>query len=76
MVVTSVGEIPQFIKDGESGFLAIPGSADSFAQKMEEALSNKERAAAIGQNGKKVAEENFDYKKVARIMAEKIEEAG
>ena len=76
VVVTSVGEIPQFIKDGESGFLAIPGSADSFAQKMEEALSNKERAAAIGQNGKKVAEENFDYKKVARIMAEKIEEAG
>jgi len=76
VVVTSVGEIPQFIKDGESGFLAVPGSADSFAQKMEEALSNKERAITIGQKGREVAEENFDYKKVAKTMADYIRDAG
>jgi glycosyltransferase involved in cell wall biosynthesis len=76
VVVTSVGEIPQFIKDGESGFLAIPNNAQSFAQKMEEALSNKERSAAIGKKGKRVAEENFDYRKVAGIMATCIQEAG
>jgi glycosyltransferase involved in cell wall biosynthesis len=75
VVVTSVGEIPQFIKDGESGFLAVPSSAESFAQKMEEALSNKERAGVIGQKGKKVAEENFDYRKVAGIMAKAIKES-
>ena len=74
VVVTSVGEIPLFIKDGESGYLATPGSAVSFAQKMEEALSNKEKATAAGLNGRKIAEENFDYRKVSKIMAEYIEE--
>ena len=74
MVVTSVGEIPLFIKDGVSGFLAVPGSAGSFAQKMEEALNNKEQAKAAGNNGRRIAEENFDYKKVSKIMADHIEE--
>ncbi len=74
IVVTSVGEIPLFVKDGESGFLAEPGSAASFAKKMNEALLNKENAKAAGQKGKKIAEENFDYKKVAGIMANYITE--
>jgi glycosyltransferase involved in cell wall biosynthesis len=74
VVVTKVGEIPLFIKDGESGFLAEPGSAEAFAKKMEEVLSNKERASAAGINGKKVAQENFDYKKVAAVMADYIAE--
>lgn len=74
VVVTSVGEIPLFIKDGESGFLAEPGSAASFAAKMDEALNNKERAAAAGAKGKRIAAENFDYRKVSAIMADYITE--
>ncbi len=72
IVVTKVGEIPLFVKDGESGYLAEPGSAEAFAKKMDEALSNKEKANATGRNGKKVAQENFDYKKVASVMADYI----
>lgn len=74
VVVTSVGEIPLFIKDGESGYLAVPGSAASFAQKMEEALSNRDKAKQAGLSGRKIAEENFDYRKVSKIMADYIEE--
>jgi glycosyltransferase involved in cell wall biosynthesis len=74
VVVTSVGEIPLFIKDGESGYLATPGSASSFAKKMEDALSNKEKATAAGLNGRRIAEENFDYRKVSKAMADYIEE--
>ncbi len=74
VVVTSVGEIPLFIKDGESGYLATPGSAASFAQKMEEALGNKEKATAAGLNGRRIAEENFDYRKVSKVMADYIQE--
>jgi glycosyltransferase involved in cell wall biosynthesis len=74
IVVTSVGEIPLFVKDGESGYLAVPGSATSFAQKMQEALSNKEMARAAGKNGKRIATEHFDYKKVATVMADYIAE--
>jgi len=72
VVVTSVGEIPSFIKDGESGFLAVPGSAKSFAEKMEQALANPAAAKKIGLAGKKIAADLFDYKIQARIMGDYI----
>lgn len=74
VVVTRVGEIPLFIKDGESGYLAEPGNAESFANKMEEALGNKEKASAVGSNGRQIAENNFDYRIVSKIMADYIQE--
>ena len=72
LVATKVGEIPEFLKDGENAFLAIPGNAESFAQKMEEALSNLENASAIGLKGKKIAEDFFDYKIQASVMSDFI----
>ena len=74
IVVTSVGEIPLFIQDGENGFLAIPGSAESFAQKMRTALENPQKAKEIGQKGRLVAEKLFDYKLQSAIMANYIKE--
>lgn len=68
VVVTSVGEISTFIKDGESGFLARPDSAASFAQKMDEALANPDEAKLIGENGRRIAETLFDYNIQAKIM--------
>ena len=72
VVVTKVGEIPLFIKDGESGFLAAPGSAIAFAEKMQEALNDPEHAKLIGENGRKVAETFFDYRIQAQVMADYI----
>ena len=72
VVLTSVGEIPLFVEDGISGYLAEPGSAESFAKKMGEALGNPILAKVIGQAGKKVAETTFDYKIQSGVMAEYI----
>lgn len=74
IVVTSVGEIPLFIQDGENGFLAIPGSAESFAQKMRTALENPKKAKEIGQKGRLVAEKLFDYKLQSAIMSNYMKE--
>jgi len=74
IVVTSVGEIPLFVKDGESGFLAEPDNAKAFAKKMEEVLADPNRSKKIGQAGKKIAQTFFDYKIQAGIMAEYIAE--
>ncbi len=74
VVVTSVGEIPVFVKDGETGFLSAPDSPDAFAAKMEEALADPQRSKAIGQAGKAVAVSLFDYKIQAGIMAAYIAE--
>ena len=59
-VITSVGEIPNYLKDGESSYIATPGDINSFASKMEEALNNYERAIQVGLNGRKVAEKYFN----------------
>lgn len=72
VVVTTVGEIPQFIKDGETGFLATPNSPESFFQKMDEALSDYDRAMAIGIKGREIARNVFNYRIQAMTMADYI----
>lgn len=57
--VTKVGEIPDYLEDNVSVFMATPGDVDSFADAMNRALSNPEEAKIVGTNGKKVAETNF-----------------
>jgi glycosyltransferase involved in cell wall biosynthesis len=69
VVTTKVGEIEKFITDGQTGFLAIPGSVESFYLKMKEALTDYEKSKQIGRNGKKIAEQFFDYKVQADKMA-------
>lgn len=72
VVVTHVGEIPHYIKDGESGFLAAPNSVDSFYTKMKEALSDYARAKTIGLSGRELAKKAFDYRKQANEMSDFI----
>ncbi|HAQ71113.1 MAG TPA: hypothetical protein DCR48_09085 [Flavobacteriales bacterium] len=65
---TSVGEIPDYLTDNESVFFAQPGSFDSFADAMRRALSRPDFARLVGDNGRKVAEKEFN----ARIQAKKL----
>lgn len=57
--VTKVGEIPEYLEDNVSAFMAEPGDVDSFADAMDRALSNPENAKRVGAQGRKVAEESF-----------------
>lgn len=68
VVVTSVGDIPLFLKDRISGMVASPNSNEDFANKMEWLLNHPKEAAAIGQKGRKVALVCFNN----RIEAKKI----
>jgi len=61
VVVTKVGDIPLFLKDGESALLANSNNVQSFADKLCWAIENPDRAKFIGENGKKVAEQSFNY---------------
>lgn len=62
VVITKVGEIPDYLTDGENAFMAEPDNPLSFALKVEEALTDTENARAIGLNGKKLAVTIFNYK--------------
>jgi glycosyltransferase involved in cell wall biosynthesis len=59
-VVTSAGEVPNYLEDGVSSFIAKPSDVDSLAEKMTAALEDKQRAQIVGENGRKVAEKYFN----------------
>lgn len=65
---TKVGEIPDYLTDGESVYFAEPGSVESFANAMRRALSNPEEASRVGANGRKVAETHFNKDIQAKIL--------
>lgn len=62
VVLTSVGDIPLFLKDGESALIATPGNPDLFAKKIIWALDHKDEAERLGLKGKSVAKNYFNYK--------------
>ena len=61
VVVTGVGEIPDYLKDNVNAFIATPDSVESFAEKINYVLSHYEKAKKIGLNGRKIAVEYFNY---------------
>jgi glycosyltransferase involved in cell wall biosynthesis len=65
---TKVGEIPDYLTDNQSAFLAEPGNIESFSDAMIRALSNSELAKQVGMNGRKVAEKHFSME----IQAERV----
>ena len=68
VVITRVGDIPLFLKDGVNALIAEPDCPESFAGKLDWALSHKEEVRKIGLAGKQVALQSFD----AAIETEKI----
>lgn len=62
VVVTRVGEIPEYLTDGVNAFLSEPDDAKNFAAKLNYALSNPELANEVGLNGKKLVYTTFNYK--------------
>lgn len=65
---TSVGELSDYLEDEKTVFFADPGSVESFANAMIRALKNPELAKKVGQEGRKVAEREFN----ASIQARKL----
>lgn len=59
VVVTSVGDIPLFLKNGVNAYLAMPGNVDDIAAKIIEALISP-NSAIIGKSGSDVARMNFN----------------
>lgn len=59
VVVTSVGDIPLFIKEKENGILACPDDPVDFAEKLLWLARNPDKATQIGEQGKLLADNEF-----------------
>ena len=60
VVITSVGDIPLFLRDGYSALIAEPNSSTDFSEKLNWVLENPVKSHEIGAQGRKVAELEFD----------------
>jgi glycosyltransferase involved in cell wall biosynthesis len=62
VVITKVGEIPYYLKDGKNAFLVKPNNVEAFAEKLKYVLNNPELALKVGMEGKELAKNEFNYK--------------
>ena len=71
-VVTSVGEIPLFIKHKKNGFLSKP-DAKAFAETIIEVLNNYNDALQIAEKGTLLVNDQFNYLENVKKMAHFIQ---
>lgn len=72
VVITTVGDIPLYIKDGYNAFLAKPDSVESFAKKMKYVLTHYKEAQKVGYNGRELAKNTFNYSSYKKELLEFI----
>jgi glycosyltransferase involved in cell wall biosynthesis len=70
IVATPVGAIPDFLRDGENGFLVQPNSPDEIARKVLDLLDNDLLRERIGEANRQLAREQFDLDAVTVRLAE------
>lgn len=72
--VTKIGEIPDYLEDNVSAFMAEPGDVDSFADAIKRALRDCDNARRVGANGRMVAEKFFNAEVQSKRLAEFLKE--
>jgi glycosyltransferase involved in cell wall biosynthesis len=70
VVCTAVGEIPDYLTDGENAFLVKPDNNDEFAEKLKYVLNNPGLAEKVGRKGRELALNVFNYKVQSKRMNE------
>ena len=68
VVTTYIGDIPKYLENKKNAIMVEPGSVDEIANGLIFLIENPERAAEIGEEGKKVVLEFFN----ATIEVEKL----
>jgi len=62
-VATTVGAIPDLIRDGENGYLFPPGGVETLREKLKKLIENSEKRRTLGANAKKTILENNTVQK-------------
>ena len=74
LIGSNVGGIPMQIRDGWNGFLVEPGNEKQLAEKIRYLIDNPEERERMGGNSRKLAREEFDWKKIAERYLKVYEE--
>jgi glycosyltransferase involved in cell wall biosynthesis len=69
---TRVGALPDMVEDGHNGYLIEPGDADSLAAHLDALLSDPERRRRLGENGRALARDRYNWDRVGQRMEHHI----
>jgi glycosyltransferase involved in cell wall biosynthesis len=69
VVVTSVGELPMYLKDEENAFMAEPDNVVSFADAMKRSLKNIPLSKSVGHNGRETALKHFSHIEQGKLIS-------
>ncbi len=75
LVATSVGGIPEIVRDGETGILTPPGDPDSMAAAILRLLNDRDLARRIGAAGREFVIKNYTVEAQAAALAALYQEA-
>ena len=75
VVASSVGGLAEVVDDGVTGLLVPPGDVDQLSGALLAVLQNRERARAMGEQGRKLVETKFGWAEIAVMIAEVYAEA-
>jgi glycosyltransferase involved in cell wall biosynthesis len=73
VVATSLGELPRLLTDGENAYLAPPGSARVFGQRIADLLRDPVAAGQVGIRGRGLAISELDYRRHAERLRDWFE---
>lgn len=72
VIASRISGIPEVVKENITGYLIEPGNFEELAQKMNYALTHPEISFRIGKEGRKLVEQNYDYRKNAKLFIDAI----
>lgn len=61
VIASNIGDVPFYLENKKTALLVEPGSISSIAEALDYILNNESDALSIGNVGKSVAEENFNF---------------
>ncbi len=76
VVATSVGVVPELVRDGGSGLLVPPRDAAALGSALSSLLTDPARARRMGEEGRKLAVAHLSCEAFSRAIAEILEGAG
>lgn len=74
VVVTKVGGMPEVVKDGQTGYLVPPEDHLLMAEAILKIIANPTLGAAMGESGRRQAEENYTFEHMAARYSDQYEE--
>jgi glycosyltransferase involved in cell wall biosynthesis len=72
VIATRAGDVPDFLTDGVSAFLAESENIESIADALRRLLDDPVNAREVGQRGREVAKCHFDYRSYAAPVSQFI----